>query len=67
MAAMKICHTGIIKSDTLIVTVQSNYEFGEPGVAKLTFIGKDSLFFEFITPPGGEYWIPDDAILTRSK
>ena len=58
---------GTIKDGQLIAKIKSTYEAGEPGTAKISFIGKDSLYFEFITPPSCEYWIPNKVILTKVK
>lgn len=57
---------GVIKEDYLLIKIKSGYGNGT-GTAKLTFIGQDSLYFEFITPPDGEYWIPDKVTLTKKK
>ena len=58
---------GTIKNGELIVKIKSAYGTGEPGTAKIKFIGKDSIYFEFITPPACEYWIPNKVTLTKVK
>ena len=58
---------GTIENNKLIVKLKSGYGDGEPGTAKISFVGQDSIYFEFITPPSGEYWIPNKVTLTRKK
>lgn len=58
---------GAIKNGELIVKIKSAYETGEPGTAKITFIGKDSIHFKLISQPSCENWIPNEAILIKSK
>lgn len=58
---------GVVRDEQLTVRVKSSYDSNVPGVAKICFIGNDSISFKFITPPSGTYWIPDEAILVRRK
>jgi len=56
---------GVMKKDSsLIVTVKSGYSSGT-GTAKIKFVGKDSIYFEFITTPNDEYWIPNKVTLVK--
>ena len=57
---------GVVKNGKAIVSIKSMYGLGT-GKAKLSFVGKDSLYFEFIERPEGESWIPNKVILTRYK
>ena len=58
---------GVVKKDgSLIVKVKSGYS-NAVGTAKIRFVGKDSIYFEFITPPNDEYWIPDKVTLVKEK
>ncbi len=57
---------GTIRDGELIVSVLSSYDGGK-GKAHLSFVGQDSIYFEFVTPPSGEYWIPDKIVLTKLK
>ena len=57
--------SGVVKKDSsLMVTVKSGYSFGT-GTAKIKFVGKDSIYFEFITTPNDEYWIPNKVTLVK--
>lgn len=57
---------GVAKNGEAIVSIKSMYS-GGIGRAKLSFVGKDSLYFEFIERPEGGSWIPNKVILTRDK
>ena len=58
---------GVMKKDSsLIVTVKSGYSSGT-GTAKIKFVGRDSIYFEFITTPNDEYWIPNKVTLVKQK
>lgn len=56
---------GAIQNGELIVSVLSSYDGGK-GKAHLTFVGQDSIYFEFVERPGG-CWIPDKVVLTKLK
>ena len=57
--------SGVVKKDSsLMVTVKSGYS-AATGTAKIKFVGKDSIYFEFITTPNDEYWIPDKVTLVK--
>ncbi|MCI5707759.1 MAG: hypothetical protein MR298_10665 [Odoribacter sp.] len=58
---------GTVQDGQLTVYVKSTYDSDKPGIAKIVFVGKDSISFKFITPPSGTYWIPDEAVLGRRK
>ena len=58
---------GTVQDGQLTVYVKSTYDSDKPGIAKIVFVGKDSISFKFITPPFGTYWIPDEAVLGRRK
>ena len=56
---------GVMKKDSsLIVTIKSGYSSGSR-TAKIKFVGKDSIYFEFITTPNDEYWIPNKVTLVK--
>lgn len=57
---------GTVRDKVLFVSIKSGYGLGT-GRAKLTPVGQDSLYFEFIEKPEGEYWIPDRVILVKEK
>ena len=57
--------SGVVKKDSsLMVTVKSGYS-AATGTAKIKFVGKDSIYFEFITTPNDEYWIPNKVTLVK--
>ena len=58
---------GTVKDGQLTVQVKSTYDSDAPGIAKIVFVGKDSISFKFTIPPSGTYWIPDEAVLGRRK
>lgn len=58
---------GTVQDGQLTVYVKSTYDSDKSGIAKIVFVGKDSISFKFITPPSGTYWIPDEAVLGRRK
>ena len=57
---------GVVKKDgSLVIKIKSGYDVSAIGTAKINFVGQDSIFFEFITPPKGMYWIPNKVTLVK--
>ena len=49
-----------------VATVQFKSSFSdEPGTAQITYVDVNTIQWKIITPPGGEYYLPAEAMLTR--
>ena len=56
---------GSIENGELIASIRSAYS-GATGKARLSVVGQDSIYFEFVERPE-ECWIPDKVVLTKLK
>ncbi|MCE1252097.1 MAG: hypothetical protein LWX83_00945 [Anaerolineae bacterium] len=55
---------GNLQGKTATVQFQSSFA-SEPGTAKITYVDVNTLQWEIINPPQGEYYLPAKATLTR--
>ena len=56
---------GTIENGELVASIKSMYS-GATGKAQISFVGQDSIYFEFVERPE-ECWIPDKVVLTKLK
>ena len=56
---------GTVENGELVASVKSMYGVST-GTARISFVGKDSIYFEFIERPT-DCWIPDKVVLTKLK
>jgi hypothetical protein len=55
---------GKLKGKTVDVVFKSSFT-SETGTAQITYVDVDTITWKIITPPGGEYYLPAEATLTR--
>ncbi len=55
---------GTLQGNTVTVEFKSSYTDGI-GVAKITYLDVNTIQWQVVTPPEGEYYLPEEAILTR--
>lgn len=56
---------GTVENGELVASVKSMYGVST-GTARISFVGQDSIYFEFIERPT-DCWIPDKVVLTKLK
>ncbi len=61
----RITIQGTIENGELVVAIQSMYS-GATGKARISVVGQDSIYFEFVERPE-ECWIPDKVVLRKLK
>ena len=55
---------GWLDGKTVKVTFQSSFA-SDPGSAQITYVDVNTIQWKIITPPNGEYYLPQEATLTR--
>jgi hypothetical protein len=56
--------TGTVQGQVATVQFQSSFA-SEPGAAQITLTDTNTIQWKITTPPGGEYYLPAEATLTR--
>jgi hypothetical protein len=62
--SMEASINGSLKGKVATVTFQSSFT-SEPGTAEITYVDVNTITWKIIAPPGGEFYLPAEATLTR--
>jgi hypothetical protein len=63
--SMEASINGWLKNKVATVQFQSSFT-DQPGTAEITYIDVNTIQWKIIAPPAGEYYLPAEAILTRT-